>query len=208
MLTKMNGNVLPKGILVLTLLVNSVVFFSCESHAQEGKEEHSHEVKGHDNDPKNHKEGVHDGDEEGHHGHHGHEHGEHGHDEGHEEHGGKLGLNDTYDETEHGVHLVLNYDKASSSFVGTIENTTEKSIEDVRVEVHLSNGTEVGPTSRVTLAGKAKQDVSLKVSDTAFTNWSTHAEVGNDEHGKHGEEHGHEEHGGNEHGHEHGGEHR
>ena len=46
----------------------------------------------------------------------------------------------------------LNYDAAGNFFVGAVENTTGNVLNQVRVEVHLSNGTELGPTNPVDLA--------------------------------------------------------
>ena len=47
----------------------------------------------------------------------------------------------------HGARLVLSYDAASNSFNGTVENTTNSVLTNVRIEVHQSNGTELGPTT-------------------------------------------------------------
>ena len=51
-----------------------------------------------------------------------------------------LTFNETYNKVHRGMQLILTYDKASSSFIGTVENVTNKTIKSVRVEVHLSNG--------------------------------------------------------------------
>ena len=57
-----------------------------------------------------------------------------------------LALDETLEMTRNGARLVLGYDAASNSFEGTVENTTSGVLDRVRVEVHLSNGTELGPT--------------------------------------------------------------
>ena len=57
-------------------------------------------------------------------------------------------LNQHYDEVRNGARLVLTYDAPSNSFNGTVQNTTEETLERVRVEVHLSNGRELGPRRR------------------------------------------------------------
>ncbi|MEN8118218.1 MAG: hypothetical protein ABFS16_14630 [Bacteroidota bacterium] len=124
-----------------------------------------------------------------------------------EEDGTQFGLTDTYDVTKHDVRLVLKYDKTSNSFQGEMTNTTDKVVEKARVEVHLSNGIELGPTKAVTLSPGAIQSISIKASEKSFETWSTHAEVGSSEHGhSHGEtgEHGHSHDEGGEHSHEHG----
>jgi len=42
--------------------------------------------------------------------------------------------------------MILAYNAESDAFVGTVENITEDEISQVRVEVHLSNSAELGPT--------------------------------------------------------------
>lgn len=136
--------------------------------------------------------------------------GEHGngHREGRGEHGGgetatgeeggrRLGKSETWNETRNGAHLVLAYDAATRSFNGVVQNRTSKTLSDVRVEVHLSNGVELGPTERTDLKPGAKISVELSAANQAFTWWTTHPEHGSEEgHGP-----GHEsERGGMEHG--------
>jgi len=128
------------------------------------------------------------------------EHGEWDHDESGEESGTQYGLNDTCNELRNGIRLILFYDSHSSDFVGTTENTTDNTIQKVRVEVHLSNGIELGPTAQVDLAPDETNNVTLSASDQTFNKWSAHAETGSSEHGHEGEgdrEHGqggHDEH--------------
>ncbi len=107
------------------------------------------------------------------------EHGEEG--EGGEESGTEFGLNDTYDNVRNGARLILNWDAESSSFVGTVENTTEQILTRVRVEVHLSNGIELGPTTPTDLKSGEKRRVRLTVTSTDFDKWSAHPEVGGGE---------------------------
>ncbi len=82
--------------------------------------------------------------------------GEHG-----EESGTELALNETYDGVRNGARLVLSYDKESNFFSGTVENTTKKTLKRVRVEVHLSNGKEIGPTTPSDLKPGEKRPVKL-----------------------------------------------
>ena len=129
-----------------------------------------------------------------------------------EEDGTQFGLGDVYDVVRNGAHLVLSFDAESNSFTGTVENATEGIIKKVRVEVHLSNGTELGPTTPVDLKPGEKVMVELKATEKAFETWSTHAEVGESEHESEHEsegegEHGHEGEGEGEHGGEKEGEH-
>jgi len=103
-------------------------------------------------------------------------------DEG-EESSTQFGLGDTYDEVRAGARLVISYGAAANVFTGTVENTTNEMLSEVRVEVHLSNGVELGPTSRVDLAPGQVVDVSLEATEESFTTWSAHPEVGGGEHG-------------------------
>ena len=99
-----------------------------------------------------------------------------------------IGVNDTYDEVHHGARLVLNYDAQSHSFKGTVENITEQTLEQVRVEVVLSNGKGLGPTLATDLAPGQKMPVQLMATGQRFTMWTAHPEVGDAEHGHdHGE---------------------
>ncbi len=107
--------------------------------------------------------------------------GEHG-EEG-EESGTEYALNQTYDQVRNGARLILTYDAESNSFVGTVENTTEETLRRVRVEVHLSNGVELGPTNTADLTPGEKRAVKLTATSTNFDKWSAHPEVGGGEGG-------------------------
>ena len=188
-----------RKLIVLPILMLTLTLLPYKSNAQEhNKKEAVHkEGRGHD----------HDGE------HHGKEANGHDHDEQHineskthkhngdvhvEESGTQYGLNDTYNVTKHGVKLVLKFDKKANAFIGYMLNTTNKAIARARVEVHLSNGTELGPTKPLTLEPKAKEVVTLKASKKTFKSWSTHVEVGNNEHNHNhegGEDHSKREHG-------------
>ena len=67
--------------------------------------------------------------------------------EGGEEGGRMLALDETFDEVRKGARLILSYNAGANEFSGTVENTTSATLEQVRVEVHLSNGVELGPTT-------------------------------------------------------------
>jgi len=127
-------------------------------------------------------------------------------DEG-EEPGVRIAIDDTYDAVRRGVRLILTYDSTSSTFVGTVENVIDETVSAVRVEVHLSNGTELGPTERNDLGPGEKIAVKLSAEGQDFEWWKAHAESGEgEEHsGEHEGEHGGEHSG--EHGGERGGEH-
>ena len=97
-------------------------------------------------------------------------------DEG-EESGNALTLTEQYDTVRKGARLVLAYDVESNAFIGTVENTTSSTLQEVRVEVHLSNGVELGPTEPVDLAPGQKVDVRLAATAQTFEGWTPHAEV-------------------------------
>ena len=84
----------------------------------------------------------------------------------------------TFDQVRAGARLILRYDAAANVFAGTVENTTNATLSNVRVEVHLSNGIELGPTTPVDLAPGQMASVTLPASDQPFDTWNPHAEVG------------------------------
>jgi len=93
----------------------------------------------------------------------------------------ELALNEKYDNVRNGARLILTYDADSKSFVGTVENTTEKLLEKVRVEVHLSNGIELGPTTPVDLEAGKKMDIKLSTTSEGFESWTANPEVGGEQ---------------------------
>lgn len=105
------------------------------------------------------------------------------HSEDGEESGTELARNETYDQVRNGARLILTYDAQDNAFNGTVENTTNETLKQVRVEVHLSNGKELGPTPAADLAPGKKRDVQLIATSTDFNGWTAHPEVGESEHG-------------------------
>ena len=95
-----------------------------------------------------------------------------------EESGTQFALGETFDDVRAGARLILAYDSTSNAFTGTVENTTGDTLVRVRVEVHLSNGIELGPTTPVDLAPGQVVDVDLPASSEPFESWSAHPEVG------------------------------
>ena len=75
--------------------------------------------------------------------------------------GAALAPDATFDAVRGGAGLILNYDAASNAFQGTVENTTNNVLGQVRIEVHLSNGTELGPTTPMDLAPGEVVSVNL-----------------------------------------------
>ena len=101
--------------------------------------------------------------------------------------GATLALDETFDATRGGARLIMNYDAAGNAFTGTVENTTNNTLSNVRIEVHLSNGTELGPTIPVDMAPGEVYAINMPATQEAFTGWIAHAEVGS---GEGGGEHG------------------
>ena len=122
-----------------------------------------------------------------------------------EESANQLTLAETYDHTRNGARLILAYDAATNTFTGTVENTTNAILQQVRVEIHLFNSQgpnptdpELGPTTPKDLAPGEKIPVKLVAIDEPFDMWVAHPEVGpsssggegGGEHGGEGGEHG------------------
>ena len=88
-----------------------------------------------------------------------------------------------------GARLVLEFNPNTQVFVGSVTNTTAKTLSQVRVEVHLDNGTELGPTKRVDVQPGQTIPVELGAFGNEFGSWVSHPEAGVEEgHGAGGEE--------------------
>ncbi len=90
----------------------------------------------------------------------------------------QLALTDTYDSVRNGAHLIMSYDTSTNSFRGTVENTTGAILSQVRVEIHLSNGIELGPTPPVDLLPGETRPIVLQAMGPPFDMWTAHPEVG------------------------------
>jgi len=169
--------------IVLAMAVLLAFFIDCTENGENTEEGESVELTamqgehtGHSHDESTHEHG---------------EGGEHGGAESGEESGTQFGPKDTYDNIRNGARLILSYDAKSNAFTGTVENMTKELLKNVRVEVHLSNGKELGPTTPTDLKPGHKRSISLKAISAEFKSWSAHPEVGSGEHG-HSHEHGEE----------------
>ncbi len=94
------------------------------------------------------------------------------------ESGTRYAPSDTARETRNGVELVLNYDSTRQVFTGTVRNTTTATVTQVRVEIHLSNGAELGPTPRTNLAAGETKSIELDARGQSFTWFTVHVEIG------------------------------
>lgn len=101
---------------------------------------------------------------------------------GDEESANRLTLTDAYDNIRNGAHLIISYNATTDAFEGTVTNTTNATLTQVRVEVHLYDGPvtvdELGPTPDVDLMTGETHDVVLPVMGQSFTEWVAHPEVG------------------------------
>ena len=104
------------------------------------------------------------------------EHDEGGEGEEGEESGEYIGRGESWDATRRGMQLTLSYDEARDAFVGTVENTTEATICAVRVEVHLADGPELGPTERQDVGAGESVSVELPAEGESFERWTAHPE--------------------------------
>ena len=109
--------------------------------------------------------------------------GEHGEEGGHgegeegEESGVYIARSETWDRTRGGARLVLTFNDSRNAFVGTVENTTERTLCAVRVEVHLDSGTELGPTARTEVPSGETIEVELSAEGEGFETWTAHPEL-------------------------------
>ncbi|MCY4674389.1 MAG: hypothetical protein OXD43_11615 [Bacteroidetes bacterium] len=87
-------------------------------------------------------------------------------------------MDETAMETRSGVDLTLSYNAGMQKFIGTIHNTTASTVTNVRVEIHLSSGKELGPTPRTSLEPDETKEVTLDASGQRFTWYNVHIELG------------------------------
>ena len=83
-----------------------------------------------------------------------------------------LALDEIYDVTRNGARLILRYDVENNQFIGTVENTISAVLTRVRVEIHLSNGVELGPTTPTDLAAGEILDIVLDAGAQIFDSWT------------------------------------
>ena len=102
-----------------------------------------------------------------------------------EESANQLTLAETYDHTRKGARLIMKYDAATNTFIGTVENTTNAILQQVRVEIHLFNSQgpnptdpELGPTTPRDLAPGEIIPIELVAVAEPFDMWVAHPEVG------------------------------
>ena len=94
------------------------------------------------------------------------------------ESGTRYMLSETATEVRSGVELIVDYDSTREVFSGTVRNTTSATVTQVRVEIHLSNGVELGPTPRVDLPAGETHSVELDARGQTFSWFTVHVELG------------------------------
>ena len=83
----------------------------------------------------------------------------------------RLAPDETFNQIRAGTRLVMSYDPAINAFTGTVRNTTSYRLLNVRVEVHLEDGPELGPTPPIDLAPDEVQPVELQSTVSSFIGW-------------------------------------
>jgi len=66
------------------------------------------------------------------------------------------------------IELAMGFEQRAERFSGTVMNTTNQTVRDLRVEIHLSNGVELGPTPRVDLSAGETRPVELDARGQTF----------------------------------------
>ena len=105
--------------------------------------------------------------------------------------GQQLAPGQRFDQTRNGARLVMLYNPDRDVFFGIVENTTNRTLRRVRVEVHLSDAAnaiiaELGPTTPATLPPGWRRLINLSAAGQTFSGWSPHVEVGSGEGGEGG----------------------
>ena len=94
------------------------------------------------------------------------------------ESGTRYTLSETAREVRSGVELIVSFDSTRQGFTGTVRNTTSATVTQVRVEVHLSNGVELGPTPRANLVAGETKSIELDARGQTFSWYTVHVEIG------------------------------
>ena len=170
----------PLMIIISVLLIPMLIFSISCAQKEQGLGEEGEHAPGEAAEHASREAGEHAEGGEGEHA--SREAGEHARGEEGEESGIRYTLSETCEEVRKGVQLHLTFDQSSSTFIGTINNISNETAKRVRVEVHLSNEVELGPTEPVDLAPGKQVNVKLSAEGQSFTWWTAHAESGSSEH--------------------------
>lgn len=86
--------------------------------------------------------------------------------------GNQLKIDNTYEQEIDGLYVIISYHAPTSSFIGIIENTTNKIISTIKIEIYLSNAVELGPTRAENLQPGETKNISLLAYNQEFKEWS------------------------------------
>ena len=99
------------------------------------------------------------------------------HDEEGEESGVYIARTASWSETQGDAWLQLSFNSASNSFAGRVSNTGNEPLCDVRIEVHLSTGVELGPTEPTEVPYGGSINVTVPTGGEEFATWTAHHEA-------------------------------
>lgn len=86
--------------------------------------------------------------------------------------------NESVDQMHEGVRLRLSYHPKSDSIQGTLTNTTDQEINDVRVEIHLKNGEKLAPVTQERLFKGQEAGIGFNAKGKDIEGWTAHVEIG------------------------------
>ena len=90
----------------------------------------------------------------------------------------ELDLDESFDQVHEGARFFLFYNPDNNSFQGFAENTTTDRLNRVSVEVHLSTGVVLGPTSPIDILPGGRSEINLFAKNFEFKTWIVHPHVG------------------------------
>ena len=100
-----------------------------------------------------------------------------------------LALSDTLTRTRHGARLVLSYDSTTNAFTGTVENTMDYTLSNVRVTVYQANARyeaffsegmgeiQLNTTALGGLASSQVVELTIPAGSLPFLSWGAHPDI-------------------------------
>ena len=90
---------------------------------------------------------------------------------------------DTGSETHNGIRVIVKFDEVSASFIGTLENISGSTVQQVQLGVHVfdqeGKKTEYGPTQAQDLAPNVTKQIVINTSgEDNFISYSMHPKTG------------------------------
>jgi hypothetical protein len=99
------------------------------------------------------------------------------HSEEGEESGVYIARTARWSETRGDAWLQLSFNSGSNAFSGRVSNTGNEPLCDVRIEVHLSTGVELGPTEATEVPYGGSINVTVPTGGEEFATWTAHHEA-------------------------------